>query len=897
MNKNAKLLIGLACVSLGLTACKDNDYFDINAYDAKIMYAFPVDSVGANQTWAIYGTAKAEVSVNGDYGERYRIAIYKENPLFSNTVTLLSEDSVYSGSTAMLTFTYELATPIVYFAAYDHLNRRVVEAAKVTDGGTVRVNFFGASASARATRATEAEFPDYAKTLDDYLNPTSESIKQFLTNNNPYNGLINTSLVCYDGLSAETMGAYTPFTNNDLYDNHNTLSNLYYTGADAAYIGNGDGKHYRVAANTEVTQTFHINATYGTVNEAVIYVEGILHLNNSCTLNGVTIVVANGGQLVIDGNAVNMSNSGRFVVMQGGRISGSNGAAFNVNNGMPCYNAGNINFAGKLNINGCDFYNNGTIVVNTLENTSKGLITNFGSIIARNNSDAANAYNCTFVNGCLMQYTDHCGIGQITMLKNSRLNVGGYCEFSQSWQDINNIHSPNILMDKSVIKVGTAYVTNTMFQGPTAEGEFAVVKMNAVQAGNGDDIHQSNNCYFDWDISNIYDKNGGRGTCTSEHKYTGSNPANVNQYVKTHITKFVQETTASPQFSVPSSSCTGVGYNGTPTEPVNDIRDNETVPSYRFCFEDNFPSAGDYDFNDCVMTITPSINGKTVTLTISLDAVGASKQIAAALRIKNLHRYQLKSVERSGFSDYAGTYPDYKLIKPTKLFDANNNAISSTVDIVSELGKTLDPNAATPTYYNYNNLGDETVISLFNDAHWVMSGEGTGSNYLALHNYFYNTVAPSLNSPIAKDTPSKTMTLTFEYESWASEDAPQIFNDISNYDLFIVEQYDARVWEVHTYPFKFDQVLGAYAQGSEKLELYARSQSAKYPWAIQVPGSFKYPIEWQSISGAKIRNEDTENYGVSRPAYSQFRFWAANPEDVTYQRWYEVYSSDLVYIK
>ena len=70
MNRTAKLFIGLACVSLGLTACKD-DYFDPEAYQAIVKDAFPVSNISPDQDWAVFGTATANITVNGDYGEQY----------------------------------------------------------------------------------------------------------------------------------------------------------------------------------------------------------------------------------------------------------------------------------------------------------------------------------------------------------------------------------------------------------------------------------------------------------------------------------------------------------------------------------------------------------------------------------------------------------------------------------------------------------------------------------------------------------------------------------------------------------------------------------------------------------------------------------------------------------
>mgnify|MGYP006936007430 FL=1 len=60
---------------------------------------------------------------------------------------------------------------------------------------------------------------------------------------------------------------------------------------------------------------------------------------------------------------------------------------------------------------------------------------------------------------------------------------------------------------------------------------------------------------------------------------------------------------------------------------------------------------GDYDFNDAVLTLTPTIEGKKVTLKVSLDAVGAMEQIAAAIRIKDVKMSDIASYQRDGNFD------------------------------------------------------------------------------------------------------------------------------------------------------------------------------------------------------------------------------------------------------
>ena len=59
-------------------------------------------------------------------------------------------------------------------------------------------------------------------------------------------------------------------------------------------------------------------------------------------------------------------------------------------------------------------------------------------------------------------------------------------------------------------------------------------------------------------------------------------------------------------------------------------------PVYSYAFEDNYPKAGDYDFNDIVLNVTLPVAGnevKELKYVVDLQAVGAMKQLGAGLRI------------------------------------------------------------------------------------------------------------------------------------------------------------------------------------------------------------------------------------------------------------------------
>jgi LruC domain-containing protein len=611
----------------------------------------------------------------------------------------------------------------------------------------------------------------------------------------------------------------------------------------------GDGKHFRVDKNTEINQIFHANATYGVINDIVIYVEGKIHLKGN-TLNGVTLVVANNAELIIDDNT-NFSNCGRLLIMAGGKVTGTKGKYLYVNNGMPNYNAGTINLDNELNLNGSDFYNCGTVNVDKLRNTSGGRLTNFGSITARCNEGAADAYNCIVVNGCYMHYTEEAGIGLLTMLNNSRLDIDGKAEFTQSWSqadvDTSNpsnvknltVNEPNILMDKSVVNVGTAYFTNSAFEGPSNDNEYAILKMQKVEVGNGTDLIQRGNCILDWNITELYNKQGEKYQDVPAEQKEYNKYAYLVDYYRDHLTKFVTEATAPSYITIPAGNCTGVGYN--PDGNTGGEEPNDKPFSLRYCFEDNFPEVGDYDFNDAVITVTPTINNNVVTLSVSLDAVGATKQIAAALRIVGLTDADVEEITCTGFMD-----ENFPTNQSSRLINATEPRLTADQKYV-----------------------DDVVLLLFNNAHWSLGNQinSIGGVFLG----FINTVErTNAFEPKLSDVTPRVATYTIVLKDAAKA---SLFVQ-NNLDVFIVEGYNGGNWEVHTVRFKYDEVISDYPKKNLRLTY----GDDNMPWAVCVPGnSFRYPIEWTSIT----------------VAYPFFSNWASNQSSNT--DWYEHYEEEKVY--
>lgn len=632
MNKKY-LMKGMAALALlaGFSSCVkdvDGSSSGINEEqrakeNAELQLGFMIPD---GQTWNMASQVTADISVNLGLDQEYTVGIYDKNPLYDSSAKFFVMETVKEGEALSTSFSLPTSLDQVYVATYDSKNRSVVNTVDVENGQIVAN--IGGSMMRSGRRAVEdaSVYPDYVKTLDNYLNPASVVVN-------------NTAFTVHE-ISLEEMANYTAITDATITDDTNqsnhTLSDLHYTSNGNHYPGNSDGKHFRVAADTEITEVFHLNASYGHINEAVIYIEGILHLNGN-TLNGPTLVVASGGKIILDGNT-DMSNAGRIVVMAGGSIEAADGInpAFNVNNGAACYNAGTIDFDGQLNVNGSDTYNKGTITVDVLRNTSGGKFTNFGHITARTNMQVADSYNSTIINGCYMHFTEDAGIGTLTLLDNSRLEVDGRAEFNQATQTLYNL---------SEIKAGAIYINSTKFAGPTASGSFAIVKTETVWANQGADLSASGNIYFDWNPESEGGLVNHQGV--ADFNSTVDNGYTTLSYIKGLNLNYTTENSST--LIIPKGDCTGMGYN--PGGGGGKIYGDPAV--YTYAFEDQTLNT-DYDMNDVVLKVSYVVKekgtgenaGKVIydktQLKVQLVAAGATYEIKA--KIGNAYLFDGKEI-------------------------------------------------------------------------------------------------------------------------------------------------------------------------------------------------------------------------------------------------------------
>ena len=280
---------------------------------------------------------------------------------------------------------------------------------------------------------------------------------------------------------------------------------------------------------------------------------------------------------------------------------------------------------------------------------------------------------------------------------------------------------------------------------------------------------------------------------------------------------------------------------------------NEPIyQTYTYCFEEDYPKPGDWDFNDCVLRIQklPAAQPNEIRLRVSLAAVGAKKQIAAAIRLL----------------DYVASDVSNVYIEEGRTFDGAFEENQKRQFI--ESGALL-----------LNGLNNEAVLNLFEDAHYALSprliSPDKGGTTLRM---FYNTSRNPDGSKHAQIAP-KTLTYVVQLSN------PRLIENftLERIDPFILEDFNSGKWEVHTFSYKASQVL-------RDLGSNETATSNMMTWALKIPSAtFRYPIEGQPLGFYKD-GVLTGAYMENNHSYGQ---WVANHNSCL--DWFRYPATGLVY--
>ncbi|SEE28923.1 LruC domain-containing protein [Prevotella sp. lc2012] len=227
---------------------------------------------------------------------------------------------------------------------------------------------------------------------------------------------------------------------------------------------------------------------------------------------------------------------------------------------------------------------------------------------------------------------------------------------------------------------------------------------------------------------------------------------------------------------------------------------------YTYCFEEEYPKPGDYDYNDVVMRISQERTGKMeMRYHVTLAAVGASKQVGACLRLVDVKYDDIESV--STVNNMSFNVTNGKTISDQMMYVLTDKSLFA------------------------KGRHDEAVLNLFVDAHWA-TGEELDDNFGMMGRKKYNVTKNTGGTAQMMVPREITYVVTFKDE--------KLLNRLSldQLDPFIVEEFNGGRWEVHMYEYRNAQVLYPYTG----------AKIAKLPWAFRIPsGTFRWPLEGVNI--------------------------------------------------
>lgn len=744
----------LLASSISFTSCVDNEktLFDADQLRQTYEETFPVKNIDPNGDWTMSHKVTAHVSVNGDLGTDYKIQIFDADPLSSeSTAKILAEGTANQSTTLNVVMDCATALNKVFVARIDNHGHYMVQPVAIENGEVT------------AQLGHEKDVP-------------TRSMSRTV----PKTGI-------------PAMGA--PYTADDI-SSKKAIATDVQAGWDLG-AGSGWFEYAKLPVFKEKERWFKIQSgtfnkgftTTGTSGGAqavkVIVPQGSTWIiESSYQFSDITeIVVENGGKVEIAKNAsLVLTNKSYLTVMPGGSIIGEGTIQItNGSSGLRNYNAGTINCS-VLDFNGGVgvFYNYGLLQLERYEASTNGMeLVNHGTMEA----ESINGNNNTNIkNGCYLK-TGKFQFGTLVMGNTSE----AICEELGYNGNDNDI----VMEAQSMLTcTGKASLYRTV-TGPTVGT--ALLRINEIANLSG--LAQSNSKVTNNIICEITDQ-----TYKGEAHYDWSPFAWL-------VNKGLQQgaTYCNPgkaDFILPADGeCIKEGYNS--DENPDDVEIRNAV--YSYAFEDNYPQAGDYDFNDIVLNVNLPAAGndvKELKYIVDLRAVGAVKQLGAGLRIREFDK---SNVEEVSFG--AGA---------TQRTNSLNSGIFENA--------------------SYETNGNELVIPLFGDVHYVYGYTGSQR--------------PMLNTGNASTPLTNIYTLEVNIKLKNAISIPSVTDGL---DFFIAYQGGAQKrTEIHLNQFNSPTANGQLAD-KEVLDVI---KAVNNTWALCVPEKFAYPTETTVITDAYAKFAD-----------------------------------------
>ena len=272
---------------------------------------------------------------------------------------------------------------------------------------------------------------------------------------------------------------------------------------------------------------------------------------------------------------------------------------------------------------------------------------------------------------------------------------------------------------------------------------------------------------------------------------------------------------------------------------------------YAFCYEQEMPEPGDYDYNDVVMHLALERMSKTLLyIHVKLAAVGADQQLAGFIRFPYTTKNDSTALITMDDIDSIYTIDGKK-------FDVNMHGeeITQQNSIVEDsklLGKLL-----------VTGKKGEPIINLFADAHWAI-GDVRENEYGTFGRKQYN-VAYGTTTTTAELQPREVI-----FAVRVKDPIQLSYLTLEDIDPFVIRFYGNSRREIHTYPYRKVDALFE--------NKYVDLQNL--PWALAIPfGGFYHPLHGQNI-GFRMKKDYNQGAEILFGAYQErghsFGEWSVN---------------------
>ena len=281
---------------------------------------------------------------------------------------------------------------------------------------------------------------------------------------------------------------------------------------------------------------------------------------------------------------------------------------------------------------------------------------------------------------------------------------------------------------------------------------------------------------------------------------------------------------------------------GTPTHSI-------PPQTFTYLFEENYPEAGDYDYNDLVMRIATQRTGsKQITITVTIAAVGSDRQLAGCIRL------------------IGKPYDDVETIGTIEAESFNDGIPQGSLYVLDN------------TDLLVRGRNGEAVINLFVDAHWAMAFNADVEYGLFKRKKYNVTTSSSENFQI-RSTRTLNYVVTFKTDTGLDNFTQAML------DPFVMAEYNGSVWETHLDLYRDAQILYEYPSPSIK----------DLPWALMVPSrDFRYPLEGNEIGFKKKTTDGSDAlFGAYMTKGHAFGDWVENYTQA--RDWYLYPTSNQVF--